>query len=347
MIFGRAALLLAVGCFAVEVPAAAEPASSDARRQADLAFEQGKEAQRRGDWAAACARFQTSFDFEPSPSTGVKLARCREHEERLVDAVAEYRRADALNQSSARDSAHAREIASVIDAELRRLEPTVPTLSVQVSPADAQLAQATLDGHTLTEGLPHGMLVDPGRHVLVVRAPGYRPATLELELARGAHRELEVALVIEVSEASPPAPAPVAPARATVATPSPPLAASHPSEPGDGNTQRVVGGALVGTGAAALLVAGYFGIRTLSLVNEANPYCDQVRGDCSREGITRLDSARRAQTEGIVAAGIGGALAVGGVVLYVLAPRRPSDERSRRELEFVLADRSAALRGSF
>jgi hypothetical protein len=349
---------LVVGFLGTESVALAEPAPTDARHRADRAFEEGKERVRAGDWPLACTKFEESFALDPSASTQVKLARCREHEDRLIEAVAAYRDASELNRALPRDPARAREIAAVIEAELRRLEPTVPTLSVRLAPPDVNVDQATLDGQPLASGVPLRRMVNPGRHVLVLHAPGYRTATLELSLARGERRDVEVPLIPESGGSgtlvAPPSAAPPSAAPPSAALPPPPPAAGRAvpfaaerREPSDGGTQRWLGGALAGAGVAALLVGGYFGARTLALVDDAGRYCDEARGDCYPEGIARLESARRAQTAGIVAASIGGALAVTGVVVYLTAPRHLPDERSKVSLNVVLGNRSAALRGAF
>ena len=122
----------------------------------------------------------------------------------------------------------------------------------------------------------------------------------------------------EAAAAARPAPAaPAAPA-ATTATPSE-TPGPQRDDDDDGRTLRL---ASYGTGGAALVALGvgtYFGFK-------AKGISDDLSEDGAVFDRDRYDEGESAQTTMFVCYGIGGALAVGSVLLYVLGSPRRSDE---------------------
>ena len=74
--------------------------------------------------------------------------------------------------------------------------------------------------------------------------------------------------------------------------------------------------------------AGYFGIRTLALVNDAEEFC--YPDGCEDPGLRYLEKARTAQTTGLVLLGAGLATVGAGVALGLTAKGpNPADEGKR------------------
>src|SRR5262245_35551986 len=85
--------LLRVSGVARVIMLSSAAAAQTKKASADASFEAGKAKLQAGDWPGACADFQASFELDPAVSTSIKLARCRQHEQRLTSALGEYRRA--------------------------------------------------------------------------------------------------------------------------------------------------------------------------------------------------------------------------------------------------------------
>jgi serine/threonine-protein kinase len=84
-----------------------------------------------------------------------------------------------------------------------------------------------------------------------------------------------------------------------------------------GGAGRTVGFALGGLGVVGLGVGAYFGVRTLSLVSDSDPYCRHPGGACEDAGIRLRERASDAQTAAIIAASVGSAaLAAGAILIF-------------------------------
>jgi hypothetical protein len=294
----RRAAVLAPAAVVFLVPSGARGQGA-AQPSADEVFQQAKALLKAGDWVGACAKFQESFDIERSVSALVKIARCREHEGRPASAVFEYRRALELNRANPQGPARAKELDEVIRAELTALEASVPRLRIVVSPRPSAV-EVRVDGRVVAMAdLDAPLPVDPGEREIVVRAPGYRDEHVRLAISGWAQREIRIALQAEERPA-----------------PAPPVALPEPAHPASG-AQSIVGLIVGGAGVATLGVAGYFGYKTLSLVNDSRQYCDPSGNPCGAHGLDLLNDARQAQTIGIVLAGVGATLTSVGLVLYV------------------------------
>ena len=108
----RRALGLALGAaLGLEVAGHARADPETGERAADVLFERAKQQLRSGDWASACNNFEASMKLDPSVSTQIKLARCREHEAKYLDAFVAYVQARELNTKSGTNEARRRELA--------------------------------------------------------------------------------------------------------------------------------------------------------------------------------------------------------------------------------------------
>jgi len=179
-------------------------------------------------------------------------------------------------------------------------------------PEAIRLGEPTLE--IIRDGVPLGRAawntaspVDPGAHVVEVRAKGKKPAHIELAVASGRVSEL----VVPVLE---PAPAPRE-AAPVVGPPSGP-------EPraGEGTAMRTTGVVVGSIGLAAIGAGVYFGARALTLSNRAQAECPSGTS-CASEALEHNADASSAARISNVAV-IGGAVMLGGgVLVYLLAPR--------------------------
>jgi hypothetical protein len=293
---------------------------------AEALFEAGKRLIKANDWEGACEKFRKSLELDPAVGTLIKIAKCHEHYGKLATAWYDFQRAESLNREKVEQSpARRRELDDFIRIEIKRLEARLPrlTISAREPPSDLELYR---DGQPLSLAvLGEALPVDPGSHEVRAEAPGYVSERHSVDLLEGQTRVVTLSLVRTaapvVTREGPKAAAPVVLARTEppVVVPLAPSAPNERAEPSNGSGQRVVGYVLGGAGVIGLGVGGYFGVRTRSLVEESNPYCLHPRGACEDEGLRLRERAREAQTMGIVAASVGGAMLAAGAILVLTA----------------------------
>lgn len=171
------ALLLTLSCFAV--PLAWSPTAraqvSDAERAAarDL-FKQGDELQRAGKFADALDKFQRAQQVIHAPTNVLRIAECQAAMGHLVEAAESYRTVTRWQLPAGSPAA----FQSAVDqakGELAQVEPRVPKVLVQVTPAPAPGSQPQLviDGATVPFALVGEQIpLDPGEHKLQATATG-------------------------------------------------------------------------------------------------------------------------------------------------------------------------------
>jgi hypothetical protein len=320
------------------------------KASADALFEAAKVKLQAGDWPSACADFQRGFELDPSVSTSIKLARCREHDQKLMLALDEYRRALELNEALPQTPERRRELGELIRRDVSLLESRIPKLLFRITP-NAPGLEVRVNGELVPESsLGAGLSVDPGKCEIVVSAPGYETRRLESQMPEGVTHQIAVTLAPtgpEPGAAAVTAAPPQAPAR----PPAPPAVVSQPAPAGKGvrvagSGQRTAGLIVGGTGVVALGVAGYFGIQTLWLVNQATPRCPD--GSCDDSGYEMMKDASTAQTLGFVFAGAGAALLGTGIVLHATSPSGTArDQANQRRIVARLSVGGASLEGAF
>jgi hypothetical protein len=306
---GAGALLVV---FATAAPAAAQVpppsgAPEDEARRTAL-YRDGYEAANAGRWAEAKERFTAALAIRTSPKVLFSLAQVEERLDQLVGARRDYLRA----MEAARASGEG-DVALAAEGALSSLERRVPTLRIVVDGEGA--ATAAIDGVPVSIGTP--VQVDPGSRQVVVSAPRMSAARSNVAIAEGQHLDVPIRL-----EAVPSEPAPI--------TSAPPSSASDAYagpvvEPDrSGSPWRTVALVGAGTGAVALGIGGYFGLHAKSENDQS--YSSGCSGNhCTPEAASiRRDalSAANASTSFFI---VGGALAAGGLVLWLVAPSASGD----------------------
>jgi hypothetical protein len=167
-------------------PAAAASAEPPAAAAAQDRFRQGREAFKQGHYQKALEHFRKSRELYPVPGTLLNLASC---EEKLgLVASARQHFTEAASQLPERD---ARKI--LARKAMTQLEPRVPHLRIEVVPRIAAVATVTLDGKTVAPSSLGGALpVDPGPHVVLVKAPGMPEQRHDVVLEEGKQVDLVV-----------------------------------------------------------------------------------------------------------------------------------------------------------
>lgn len=200
-------LALAAGLFASLAVSAKAHAQGADPAAAEALYKSGLELSDAGDKKGACAKFDASLALNVAVTTLVQIARCRESEGRLTEALVTYKRAATLNQDTESESRRTA-LEQVIREGQSALGARVPRLTITVSPVGEGL-RVTRDGVALPlAALGEAIPTDPGPHELVVESPGFSPERRSLRLAEGASETLAITLSPSRPAAPPPATGP-------------------------------------------------------------------------------------------------------------------------------------------
>lgn len=206
---------LALGMLTPSVALAdADPANVAA---ADALFQSAQQDLEQGKWGDGCPKFERSMTLDPSVSTLLNIAKCHDHDGKLILAWNALQRAIVMNRDTPDGDRQAALDKYSRDA-LAVLEERLPYLTIRVTDDVPGLSvrrdDALVDLKTLGQPIP----VDPGKHVVVARAPGYKSQRTEIVLAERKRDQVTVALLPVAAAADPvaedPGPADTSPSRA-------------------------------------------------------------------------------------------------------------------------------------
>lgn len=307
--------LLASSLVVLALSAGVSPArADDAQAQAAgrALFNDGVALFNKGDFEAACPKFEASLKAFPGIGTRGKLAECYEKIGRLASAYQAYRE---VAQLATRSGDPARE--QVASERAKALEPRLSYVTVVLPPAsDVSGLVVKRNGRELDRAkLGSAEPVDAGAVTIDVTAPGRKPISGHLNVAQG------VSARYEIPSLAPDAPAP------TPASPPP----TQPEPPHDDGTavhgdppswQKPLGLSLIGAGVVGLGVGGILGLSAKSKYDGAfdGGGCDSATKTCNAAGQSAVDSAHSTATVSTVVFGAGAVLGVVGVVVLLTTP---------------------------
>lgn len=306
--------------------AAASPALAD-KAEAAKAFDEGRKLRDQRDFEKAANAFERSIAADPSIGAYYNLAFSYEQLGRTRDALDAYRTARRM----AKDKGDPRE-KEAIEAVTKLLE--THNYVIVIVPDDVERTanvRVTVDGEVAPpKGLAGEVFRSGSQHEVVVSAPGRRDRRIKV-----ANRErvtLGLGDAYETTAAAPPPP-----------PPSPPPAEAAEASSGGWGWQKWTG---VGVGAAGLVTIGIGAVLTVNHASDQASLEDTQPPECrDKPDLPPLCSpARRNESHTIdakleannndallllpVVYGIGAALLVGGIVLFVTAPSEPSASTS-------------------
>lgn len=177
-----AALLL---CVSIAPPAAAESAEELAR--ARELFVEGARLAEAGKWEAARERFERSLALKKAALTYYNLGVAQQESGRVADAIESFR---AFLASPVEPATQA--YVAPVRAVLPELEARVAHVGVEVRPAGIAGTVVRIDGREVPAAGAH--MVDPGKHDVVVSAPGYFEAKHTASVGPGARASVMVQL---------------------------------------------------------------------------------------------------------------------------------------------------------
>src|SRR5882724_7605799 len=146
---------------------------------AQIAYEQGVEQFKAGNFAAACDFLADSYRLEPLPGVLFTWATCELRADRVASAAAHYGAyVDAVGRLSAADRLAEEERRQVAERERARILPEIPYLTVTVAAEALHTSTVHRDGELVpAELLGVEVPVDPGEHVI------------DFETADGSHQQ--------------------------------------------------------------------------------------------------------------------------------------------------------------
>ncbi|MCA9621727.1 MAG: PEGA domain-containing protein [Myxococcales bacterium] len=177
----RAPILALVLLF---LPSVAQADVSRAR----AAFEEGIALSRKGDWEGAVARYQASLELKRAPITLYSLGVAQRELGRSVEALHSFR-AFLAEPASAADGDITPFHAAAQDA-IDEMAHEVARIALTVHP---RAATVRIDGELCLMGR-EPCFVEPGRHRVVVAAPGYRDVEREVSVKPGETRAMTLHL---------------------------------------------------------------------------------------------------------------------------------------------------------
>lgn len=258
-------------------------AQSANTQAAEGLFQEGLSLLESGKTSEACEKFVASHRLDPANGTLQNVASCHEKEGRTASAWSEWLdlAGRAARAGQAEREALARTRAAALSKELSRVELRFP--------ASSNVALIEIDGQPLSQSAWTTPLpLDPGSRTLVFKAPGKKDATSRVVIAAQATLTVDV----PVLETDPKA-----------VSPTSPKPAAEPSKiETTGSSGRTLGFIAGGVGIAAVGVGAFFGLRAMSLKDDAG--CNGEK--CANQAaVDDRDAAKSSATISTIGFGVG------------------------------------------
>ncbi len=312
--------------------AAAQEVDDATRAAARRLGSAGVEAYQAHDYATADEKLGRAFRILQAPSLGLWSARTLEKLGKLVEAQERYVKVTQLAIVGG-DTAVQKKAQAEAATDLAALAPRVPVIVVQLEGASRSDVTLTIDGNAVsTELVGEAWPVNPGsHHVLGVRGAERREE--DVVIAESERKST----VLRFGSPSTVAPPPASAASAASAQPLPQSAARDSSV---GSSQRTIGWATLGVGAAGIAIGSIAGV--VALIDRGG--LDGCSGtSCPTGAQGKVDSYNTMRTVSSIGFIAGGALAATGIAFLLTAPgATPSSNTA-----LVILPNAAAIRGTF
>lgn len=332
-----------VACATAFLSVVGQEAEAQTGAAAQVLFDEAMTLMDAGKHTEACPKLDESLRLDPAMGTRFQLAVCYESIGKITSAwsnfIAVADEANRLKDKAREDFARKR--ATALAARL-------PKLTIEVPPAVVALPGLEIRQGSTVIGMPlwgKSFPVDPGEHVISVKAEHKRAWEQTTRVAEGASLTVKIPLLEDVPQDATKAVEKDSGPRPTGATPE------RDKSSGSGLTgQRAAALAVGGVGVAGLIVGSIFGVRAFLQWDSALSHCqggDRTR--CDDEGMRLGDSASTSGTVSSVMFAVGGAGVAASVILWVTGgPPNARDESAVEILPSVGADHvSSAVRMRF
>lgn len=310
--------------FAARTSAADPPSPAD-EAAAQALYTQATSEMDKKSFATACPKLEEVTRLVPAGiGAKITLAECYEGLGRIASAWSTLELARSMAERTGQNDR-----AALAAEKAAKLHPKLAYLTVRASAAVRGLPGLTLsrDGTMLGAVLDTPLPVDIGVHRIEVSAKGYKPFKAEVDItADGVKQELTIPALTPDSKGD---------------QGSTPAASGWP-------WQRSAGLSGMGIGAAGLVVAGVLAGLAVGKKDESNGGACNDQNICDNRGLelrAQAVSLANGATGALIASG---ALAAGGLTLFLLAPSgAPATRGEKVSVRLELLPGSAQLRGSF
>ena len=282
--------------------------SSEARAAAQVLFDQGKDLAKAGKLAEACPKFEESQRLDPRIGTQFNLADCFERLGRTASAWTNF--VDVASSTKAAGQADREQVARDRAAALER---KLTRVTIRVDGAGVPGLRVTRDGTDLGQALWGTPLpIDPGEHVMEVTAPG--KIAWKSRFTVGSTASTSTVNIPALADDPAAFKKPEGDYTAPLVGPVVPDQVQ-----GSGTGQRIAGGVIGGVGIAGIVIGSIFGSTAKSRFDASGAHC-RTPTLCTADGLDLVSQARSAATVSTIGFVAGGALLVGGLVVFLTAP---------------------------
>lgn len=295
--------------------------------QARERFGEARRLEEAGRWRDALTQLLRVAEVKMTPQVRFHIALCWESLGLWTEALDGYAQAAGEAKGSAPD------VMQEANEHIRKLDSSMPTVTLRVKGAEVGDALFLDQRPLLIDDHPLAIRADPGPHRAEVRRGETVVAREFLTLEPKTTRRIE----LNVGSVAEPPPGWVDPANADPNRPS--GGDRLPPRPSDGSTQRALGYAALGLGGASGIATLVFvGLRG-SALGRLDAACPTLVG-CPRSVEPIVSEGKTYATLINVFGVLTGAAAVGGVVLLITAPSRPtSPGKTASSSAFTLSPR--------
>ncbi len=300
--------LSAMACFVAlaAIPAApgvarAEPSQqdiADARRT----FNEGKDLEKAGNYAAALERFKKVAEVKVTPQVRFHIALCEENLGKLVSALKGF---ELAAEEARQAGSSAIEVSENAPTRAEALKKRVAHLTIKVN-GKLITSKLSLDGvAVLRENIGQDQLIDPGKHRVLLETDGAPVFDKDIELKEQASETV----VVESHDVEPVEGGPI------VGGDQRPVQQQPPSR-----APAYVFGAI---GVAGLAAGGVLMGMSQSTKSDVTNKCGGRTTNCPRNLQSEGDRGKTYYTTSFIAGGIGAAALAAGVVMFVvLTPKK-------------------------
>lgn len=307
-------LLSASAALAAGVPPG--EASKEQLQAAQRTFEAADGLYDAKRYEEAITAFRASYDIVASPNSRLMIARSMREAGRLTEAWAELEGTIADADAAAKADDKYASTAKAAREDLKKLEAQVARVQFERKGHGSPIS---VNGQLVPEELLAGpVALAPGKATITAKRADGSEARVEVELAAGEARRVQLDLGAAAKEAKP-TPAPTAP-------PKPEPAAEPASSGSSLRTWAFVAG---GVGVAGLATFGIFGAMNNSKFSALEDDCSG--GRCPEGSQDDIDAGKRYQTIANIGLAVG-VIGVGtGVTLFILG----GDSKKKESARFV------------
>ena len=276
----------------------AQTADWKTKQEARKSYASGKAKMAKGDHAGALEDFRNADRLVPGAAPKYQIAVCLDRLGKADEAVAAYR---VFLESQPGDK-YATEVADAGKRLAELEQQLIGKVKLNITPSGVA-ATISVDG---APAQGPELSLKPGRHTIMVSAPGYQDATQEIEVKAGGTTDVTITLAPTVG------PAP---------TPLPDPGDDDDEDEDDGQGLLIAGFVVLGVGVVAGVLTTIFGVQALNASNDFEATPTERLADDAEENALLSD----------VFLGVACGTAVIGIVLIAVGATQGGEDDEEEE----------------